>query len=75
VAHVGIEAQIDLAWCQLLVNRSTFLEVVREAAATVGSADHTPTTRGRVRMLQAIGETMTGSWGEGGEQALEAILR
>jgi LuxR family maltose regulon positive regulatory protein len=73
VAHVGIEAQIDLAWCQLLVNRSTFLEVVREAAATVGSADHTPTTRGRVRMLQAIGETMTGAWGEGGEQALEAI--
>ena len=45
VAHVDLDAQIDLAWCELLVDKAKFLEVVREAATAVGHSDHTPATR------------------------------
>ena len=71
--HGDIEAHIDLAWCQLLVDRGRFLEVVRDAATAIGHAETLPETQGRLRMLQAIASTMTGEWSEGGQQALQAI--
>ena len=40
--HGDVEAQIDLAWCQLLVDKGRFLEVVREVATAVDDADDTP---------------------------------
>lgn len=74
VASGDVDATIELAWCQLAVDRRRFLEMVdylggwaREDAALDG------TRAARLAVLESIAATLRGSWNEGGALARAAL--
>ena len=74
VASADLQARIEFAWCQLLVDKHRFLESVSEAGACLErSGDPATATAARLRMLQAIATTITGDWAAGSRQATEAM--
>ncbi|HEY7042649.1 MAG TPA: LuxR C-terminal-related transcriptional regulator [Nocardioidaceae bacterium] len=74
VSAADLEAQLEFAWCHLLVDRHRFLEYVAQAVdVSRQTRGVDKVLRGRVAMLQSIAATMVGDWHEGGRQAREAM--
>jgi LuxR family maltose regulon positive regulatory protein len=68
-----LETMIELAWCQLLVNRRAFTEAVEQA---LWWFDHTPAdeaTRNRLTMLRSFVVMVHGDWAAAGAMSRQAL--
>ncbi|MFL6134694.1 MAG: hypothetical protein ACJ72A_17950, partial [Nocardioidaceae bacterium] len=73
VVASDIQAMLDYAWCQFLVDSKRFLETVQQAATTIERIEGPDvTTVSRLTMLQSMAAAMTGDWALGGRRAAEA---
>ncbi|MCA5894959.1 LuxR C-terminal-related transcriptional regulator [Isoptericola sp. NEAU-Y5] len=75
-----LSTTIDLTWCRLYVDRGQFVRSVDElVAGTDGGsgpddgADIGPVLRARLRMLEAVGAAVRGSWADGAGLARSAL--
>ena len=73
VATADVESMLEYAWCHVLVDRHSFLEIVEQATWWAGRSDATPRVRGHLNTLQSIAATMSGRWVEGGALARQAM--
>lgn len=76
VAAADLDALLDLAWCQLYVDRDAFAVSVREAAALAGAEGTDPDgtgPHGRLTVLQAVAALADGDWAGAQRQASRAL--
>jgi len=74
VVSGDLDATIELAWCQLHVDRRRFLEMVDFLAAWGrDDADLDATRTARLAVLESIAATLRGSWNDGATLARGAL--
>ena len=73
VATADIDAMMDYAWCQLLVDVDGFVEGVHQASAAAARTEVEPVQHARVCTLEAIALTVTGDWLRGQVQVATAL--
>jgi LuxR family maltose regulon positive regulatory protein len=72
VAMDDVEAIIELAWCQFLVDRHSFSETVSHLAWRAEQSGLDEIATSRVILLQSIDATLAGDWGAGAPLARSA---
>lgn len=74
VASGDLDATIELAWCQLAVDRRRFLEMVDYLGAWArDDADLDGTRAARLAVLESIAATLRGSWNDGAQLARSSL--
>ena len=68
-----VQSMIEFAWCQLLVDRRRFTEIVEQLSWRTRRSGEQPVVRRRVVMLQSMAAGMNGRWADGGALAREAL--
>src|SRR5262249_37527252 len=66
-------AMAAFAWCDLLVNRRRFVELVEQLVWWIERSAPTEPVPARVTMLRSWAATISGRWAEGGEMARRAL--
>src|SRR5262249_13020260 len=68
-----LAALVELAWCEVLIDRRRFVELVDEAVFAARDAEPDEVELARLMMLRSMAATMTGAWVEGGALARQAV--
>ena len=72
-ADGDVGALLDLAWCQLFVDREQFLRTVEETLVVAGSARPSRVLRARATLLQSVASMTVGDWEGSRAQAADAL--
>jgi len=71
IAAADLESALRYAWCQLVVDRGSFVDALTVARATCADAD--PAVRARLDVLGAAAASLTGDWDRSGVLARKAL--
>ena len=74
VATADLDSMISIVWCNLLVDRRRFLDLVDYATRWVERSPPDQTLRARVLMLESTAAMIGGRWMDGGSLAREAMV-
>jgi LuxR family transcriptional regulator, maltose regulon positive regulatory protein len=73
LATADVESMLEFAWCHMLVDRRSFLELVDQATWWADRSPPDETLRARLTMLRSIAATVSGDWLEGKALAERAM--